>query len=140
MKGFLATHWRAVQGEMDGQRDRKRRRTRWMARLAKCGWMYLRDMWDHRNESFHAADSAANTGMEELLDDEIRKEKEAGGADLPELIRDVWAADLHQLLQASVPYRQHWLRVIRAGRHLGTRWDYRHSRGGLDSWMSTGRL
>ena len=140
VKGFLATHWRAVQGEMDGQRDRKRRRTRWMARLAKCGWTYMRDMWDHRNESFHAADSAANTGMEELLDDKIRKEKEAGGADLPELIRDVWAADLHQLLQASVPHRQHWLRVIRAGRHLGTRWDYRHSRGGLDSWMSTGRL
>ena len=139
VKGFPATQWRVVQGELDRQRDRKRRRNRWLARLVKCGWMHMHDIWGHQNGSYHAVDGAASTVMEERLNGEIQNKKEAGCTGLPELMKDAWAADLHQLLPASVSYREHWLRVKRVGRTPGIRRDYRHSRGGLDSWMSTGR-
>ena len=119
-KGFPAQQWRRVQEDFDTGQHHARRRTRWMAWLVKCGWKHMRDLWDHRNGVFPAVDGAAVGLMEERLDKVIFEEKLAGSASLPDTLRAVWSISLTELRQASVPYRQHWLRVIRTGHRQGS--------------------
>ena len=94
--------------------------TRWGIRLIGKLWLFIQQLWIHRNNILHETTSIDMLSGKEQLSEAISSEYIQGLQDLPHVYASYFLIPLHLLLMKPIKFQKQWFLIIRSGRESNT--------------------